>query len=118
MDESPKYSKYLLLVPTTFNDGKPVPVSTFVDLQDRLFALFNGFTIGGAVEGAYRMANGSKAVDHLIQYWIVIQEGQEKSLRQLVGVLAKELGQESMFLEKTGSTVDFVTAVDESGDES
>ena len=118
MDEPPTNSKYLLLVPTTFNDGSQVPEDVFIDLQDSLFLRFNGYTVGGTVSGAYRMANGKKAVDHLVQDWIVIQENQEKELRQIVIDLAKKLGQESMFLEKTGSTVDFVTPVDLSGEQS
>ncbi len=57
------------------------------------------------------MANGKKAVDHLIQVWIVIQQGQEEVLRQIVAELGAKLGQETMYLEKTGSTVDFVAPV-------
>lgn len=117
MDESPMNVKYLLLVPTKFNDGADVPGSIFLELQDQLFANFDGWTVEGRVTGAYRMKDGSQAIDDSIVYWIVIRAGQEKTLRGLVAALAKKLGQESMFLERTGSTVDFVQATETPGDE-
>lgn len=108
-------AKYLLLVPTKFNDGTDVPPSVFACLDEQLFAKFHGFTVDGTVKGAYRMEDGSKAIDHSVVYWIVLREGQEDVLRSLVADLAKELGQESMYMEKTGSTVDFVKATEPIG---
>lgn len=108
MDESPVNIKYLLLVPTQLNDGSDVPKSVFLELEDTLFEHFDGCTIGGTVRGAYKMQDGKKAIDHSVVWWIVIREGQYNELREIVAKLGQVLGQESMYLEKTGSTIDFV----------
>lgn len=108
MDESPVNIKYLLLVPTQLNDGSDVPKSVFLELEDTLFERFHGWTIGGTVKGAYRMQDGKKAIDHSVVYWIVISEGHHAELRKIVAKLGQVLGQENMYLEKTGSTIDFV----------
>ncbi len=54
------------------------------------------------------MQDGKNAVDHTTQCWIGIEESQYEFLRSIVAVLGHKLGQESMYLEKTGSTIDFV----------
>jgi len=109
MDKSPKkIVKYLALVPLRFNDGTEVPADIILEFQDTLFEKFGGFTVCGTVEGAYKMANGKKAIDHSAQYWIGIPESEYETLRSIVAELGQKLGQESMFLENTGSTIDFV----------
>ena len=118
MEEPPANSKYLLLVPTTFNDGTSVPAEVFVELEESLFLRFSGCTVCGTVRGTYRMANGKKAIDHLVQVWIVVQDGQENELRQIVAELGAKLGQETMYLERTGSTVEFIAPVALPGEKS
>lgn len=100
--------KFIVLFPLSYNDGREVPKKVLLDFKARLLALANGHTIAGTVEGAYRMADGKTAVDHSLEIWIVLREEYVPELEQLVAELGAELGQESMYLERCGSTVRFI----------
>lgn len=100
--------KFVVFVPTCFNDGTDVPKEVFLDFQDKLFVLANGYTINGTVEGAYRMADGKKQIDHSVVYGVGIPASKADELKEIVGELGETLGQESMYLEDTGSTISFV----------
>jgi hypothetical protein len=101
-------SKFVLFVPLYYNDGRKVPKKVILDFEDRLFVLGSGFTDMGTVRGAYRMADGKKQIDHSVHYWIWLKEEYVPELRQAVAELGARLGQESMYLERTASTLDFV----------
>jgi hypothetical protein len=100
--------KYVLLFPLTFNDGSKVPKKVLEAFKDELFVLAGGYTIAGTVTGAYRMKSGGKQVDKLLEVWVAPEDKDVPALRQVVGVYAGKLGQESMYFERTGSTVEFV----------
>jgi len=87
-----------------------------VDFLERLFLIGGGYSIAGTVEGAYRMADGTKQVDHLLQVWIGLDEDRFPQLEQAVAELGAELGQESMYLERTGGTIHFIAPKPPSGD--
>lgn len=101
-------SKYLVLVPLAYNDGSPVPEETILEFEEQLFLLGGGFTVAGTVRGAYRMADGKKQIDHSLQYWIWVDDGQYENLRSIVSELGGKLGQESMYLERASASLDFV----------
>ena len=100
--------KFVLLIPLNYNDGRGVPNEIILDFQEELFALGGGFTEAGTVKGAYRMEDGRKQVDHSLEIWIMIREEFVSDLKQLVGRLGAKLGQESMYFERTGGTIDFI----------
>jgi hypothetical protein len=104
----PSASKYLLLVPLRYNDGRLVPPQVVLYLEEKLFELADGYTIGGLRTGAYRMADGTRTIDETIEYWVVIPDDCFPELERLVAVLGRDLGQEAMYLEKTDSEVFFV----------
>jgi hypothetical protein len=106
MDEP--LQKFVVLVPLRFNDGTEVPSDVIVDFQEKLFLLGGGFTIAGTVEGAYLMADGKKQIDHSISYWIGVPDSEIEQLRTIVSDLGNTLGQECMYLEHTGSKIEFV----------
>jgi hypothetical protein len=106
MDEP--ISKFVLLVPLKYNDGSDVPPDVILDFQEALFALAGGFTVAGTVEGAYLMEDGNKQVDHSLQIWVGIEETCLPELERLVAELGAKLGQESMYLERTGGVIRFV----------
>ncbi len=101
-------SKYLLLIPLRYNDGELIPQEVVEELEHELFTLGNGYTIGGLRKGAYKMADGQKVIDETVEYWVVIPDDKFEELRQLMAELGRQLGQEAMYLEKTGSQVYFV----------
>jgi hypothetical protein len=102
------FTKYLLLIPLRFNDGTLVPPEFMGEFEQRLFALAGGYTIAGLRKGAYKMADGSQAIDETVEYWVAIPDDRFPDLERFVAELGSNLGQESMYLEKTGSEVYFV----------
>jgi len=106
MDDS--LSKYLVLVPLAHNDGTPVPAETILEFEEQLFLLGGGFSVAGTVRGAYRMADGKKQIDDSLPYWIWIDDGQYEKLRSIVSELGGKLGQEKMYLERSGGSLDLV----------
>jgi hypothetical protein len=101
-------TKFILLIPLRYNDGRPVPEQVIATFQEHLFRLGGGFTVAGFVRGEYRMEDGTRQIDECLQVWIGIPEESYPEFRQLVGKLGAELGQESMYLEQTGATIHFV----------
>ena len=103
--------KYVLLFPLTFNDGTTVPQATLREFRDELFVIAGGSTVTGTVAGEYRMKSGKKQVDKSAQIWVALDRRDEHELRRVVAVYAGRLGQESMYFERTGSTVEFIEPV-------
>ena len=100
--------KCLMLLPTNYNDGSPVESGKLDSCLARLDSLIGGHTVDGLCEGVYRMADGSLARDTNVKIWAVCAEGQISALRALCGDFAVELGQESIYFERTATTVEFV----------
>jgi hypothetical protein len=101
--------KYVLLIPLTYNDGTSVPQSVRDRLLDEIYLLASGYTIAGTVSGAFQMTDGGKKIDELLEVWICLSEDAVSELKTLVRRFARELGQESMYLERTGGNVELVT---------
>jgi len=100
--------KFILLIPLNYNDGTEVPQDVILEFQETLFALGGAFTSAGTVEGTYRMADGTRQSDELLQLWIGLKEELFAQLEQAVAELGAKLGQESMYLERTGRMIHFV----------
>lgn len=101
--------KVTLLIPLTFNDGSAVPAETLNAMREEIFVAFNGWTVGGEVEGAYRMRQtGQKQVDRLLEVWVIVEETALPQLRQMVADFGARLGQESMYFEIGASEVEFI----------
>jgi hypothetical protein len=101
-------SKYIVLVPLSHNDGRPVREQTLRGFQNEVYELGGGFSVAGTVQGAYRMADGTKQVDQSLQYWICISNDKADKLAEIVARLGAALGQESMYLERTGGSISFI----------
>ncbi len=110
--------KYTLLLALHYNDGSDVPRVILGRMCNEVFDIADGFGLAGKVTGAYRMKDGSKKVDRSIVVWIGILEGQEAVIKRIVGRFAHELGQESLYLERTGGTIEFIPPLSPEGDES
>lgn len=101
-------AKYVLLLPLTYNDRTQIPKVVRDHVLDELYILANGYHIAGVGRGAYRMRNGSKQVDHSLEVWIAIEEEDLAALKELVAKVALMLKQESIYLERTGGSVEFI----------
>ncbi len=98
----------VLLIPLTYDDGMAVPGQTRVEIEDRLFERFGGYTVAGHVHGAYRMADGSRAEDESLDIWVAVPRERVGELRREVARIGRELRQESMYFEVDGTGVEFV----------
>ena len=105
--EEPK-TKYVLLLPLNYNDGRVVPQKVLEGMLDEIFVLAGGYSIAGTVKGAYRMNDGTKQEDDSLQIWIGVWEQEVPELKNMVAKFGKTLGQETMYLERTGGTIDFI----------
>jgi hypothetical protein len=100
--------KYVLLLPLTYNDKSKVPKSVKDQIFVELFRLAGGYHIAGAGKGAYRMKNGQKQIDYSLEVWLGIEEADEPALKQMVARFCAMLGQEALYLERTGGTVEMI----------
>lgn len=97
--------KIILLVPLLFNDRTEIPQ----DVLDRILAvLCGGYRIAGRGSGAYRMRDGSKQVEETLEVWAAIAPADIPKLIALVKGFCSELGQECIWFERTGATVEFL----------
>ena len=64
--------------------------------------------VAGTVTGAYRMATGSKQIDQSLAIWLVVDPSREPLLKRWLARVGRALGQEAMYVERAGGTVDFI----------
>lgn len=107
--------KYVMLLPVNYNDGSEVPSDVRNEILNKIFILAGGYRIDGEGEGAYRMQDGSKQVDRSIAVWIVVDEDDAPELKKLAGEIAVILDQETIYLEHTGSSVEFIPPLELEG---
>ncbi len=105
--------KYIILLPTCYNDGTEVPEDVINGIKREIDETFDGHAMGPPVEGTYRMADGSLADDVCLQVWVALDEKNEGILREMVKVFAGRLKQESIYFEATNSKVEFIKPDDE-----
>jgi hypothetical protein len=105
--------RFVLLLPLNYNDKTRVPKKTLNRIFDDLYALAGGYRIGGTGRGAYRMKGGRKQVDVTQEVWVVVPEKDEAALRKLVAGFSRLLKQESIYLERVESTVEFISPPEE-----
>ena len=98
-----------LLIPVTHNDGTPVSSDTLAEIEAKLYERFGGYTVAATTEGAYRMADGTRAHDRCLEVWVVVPESRVDELRHEAGAIARLLRQETMYFEVAGA-VEFVPA--------
>jgi hypothetical protein len=108
--------KFILLVPLRYNDGRKISAKVMNGIRTDLFALADGYSIAGRVRGAYRMKDGSQKNDKTTCFWLVVTEDKVQALRAIIADICRLLGQESMYLERVESSVEFVKpSISESG---
>lgn len=100
--------KYIILLPLNYNDGRVVPKAVLREMLQSLYEMAGGCTIEGQVKGTYRMKSGRKQEDKLLKVWVLIPSAQSRGLKELVRQFCTRLGQESMWLEKSRSIVEFI----------
>jgi len=94
-----KMKKCLFLIPTTYNDGRPVPPEVILDVWEVLFVRFGSLSQDGITEGLWEMKDGTRVKDHSLKFWIVIEEEKVPLLKELIKKIARLLEQEAIYFE-------------------
>src|SRR5690348_4614618 len=90
--------KALFYIPLRDTDGRRL-VSETDDLEIELFLRFAGWTFLGDVKGAYKMADGTRALDESGAYFVVLDESRLGELEQALRDFKAKTQQESIYLE-------------------
>ena len=98
----------LFLIPTTYNDGSPVPSEQIANIYEELFVNFGGFSQGGITNGLWKMADGSEVKDQSLTIWIVITDEKVVILKELVKKFCKLLKQEAIYFEIMECDIEFI----------
>src|SRR5438132_8566267 len=108
--------KVTLLIPLTYNDGSAIPKETLSAIEDEIYVAFKGWTIVGEVEGAYQMQDtGAKKVERLLHIWVILEEADIPTLKEMVAKFGASLGQEFMYFEVGDAVVEFIPPAAERG---
>jgi len=91
--------KCLFLIPTSYNDGSPVPSEIMMDVWDELFVEFGPFSQSGITEGLWETKDGTRVKDHSLTVWIVMEEEKVASLKNIIKKIARLLQQEAIYFE-------------------
>jgi hypothetical protein len=70
--------------------------------------MFGGYTSDGSCNGKYKMKDGSIATDTCRKIIVCIEDKEIFALRGLCIKMATDMRQESIYLERTSSVVEFV----------
>ena len=111
-----KAKKCLILLPTTFNDGTDVPPEVLISIMKDIDREFDGHTVDGYVDGAYKMADGTMAHDKSLKVWVIVRPNQVDDLKILARRFAGRLKQETLYFETIDVEMEFLTPLPEDGD--
>jgi hypothetical protein len=103
-----KRTKCIILIPTSYNDGTPVPASVITGIRRTLDEAFDGHNADGVCDGSYRMSDGHFAQDRSLKIWVALLPDRVDELRKMAARFARMLKQESIYFEVTDAEVEFV----------
>jgi hypothetical protein len=90
--------KAVFYLPLKYNDGRDLAAET-EDLKVELFVRFVGWTFLGYVKGAWRMADGTQALDESGAYFVILDEARLPELEQVLRDFKGKTLQEALYLE-------------------
>jgi hypothetical protein len=102
--------KVTLLLPLADNNGKEFPKRDIDSILYLLRQIAGGFTSDGLTNGEYTMDNGDIACDVCKRVFVIVERDKLDSLRSLAALAAKQLRQESIYIEYHETNVEFVRA--------
>ena len=112
-----KLRKCILFLPTAHNDGTEVPPEVLTSILRDIDETFDGHTVAGTCEGAYRMKSGDFAHDTSLEIWVVVDADRVEELRQHARRFVGVLRQETLYFEVTEAVPEFLRPLPETGDE-
>lgn len=86
------------------------------DILQMIDEAFDGHTVDGYCDGAYKMEDGSIARDKSLKVWVAVDPNRVEELKKLASRFASVLKQESLYFEITAAEVEFVRPSLENGE--
>lgn len=90
--------KVIFFIPIRDNDGRYL-ADERVDLELELYLQFVGWTFLGIVQGAYRMRDGSRALDEHRAYSVFLDETRLPDVEDVLRAFKAKTTQEAIYLE-------------------
>lgn len=91
--------KATFYVPQYYNTGRPVPERVIRIIQDELIVRYGGFTLPGAIHGAWRDDDGQVYHDTNLKFELAIDAKDLDDLRAYLRQLKGQLKQKAIYLE-------------------
>ena len=111
-----KLKKCVLLLPLTYNDGTEVPAEVLNQIKKDIDREFDGHSVDGPVDGAYKMADGTMAYDKSEKVWVFVRPDQVEDLKTLARRFASRLKQETLCFVTTDAEVELLPPLPENGE--
>jgi hypothetical protein len=90
--------KTVFYLPLKDNDGRDL-AAEIEDVRTELYVRFVGWTFLGYVKGAFRMADGTPALDECGAYVVILDESRVPELEQVLRDFKGKTLQEAIYLE-------------------
>jgi hypothetical protein len=91
-------AKATFFLPIKDNDGRELAAEQ-EEVRKRVYELFDGWTFIGYVEGAFRMADGTQALDRSAAYVVVLEENRVDELEAILRTFKAKTLQQAIYLE-------------------
>ena len=99
--------KVTMLVPKSYNDGKPVEQSYHDSVAEWFVNRFGGVTVSEC-SGKYKMADGTVASDNMIAYSVCCEQGGLHDIGKVAKDIAIGLEQECIYIEHHDITMELI----------
>jgi hypothetical protein len=90
--------KAIFFLPVKDNEGRDLS-QEIAEARSEVFRRFGGWTFQGNVIGAYRMSDGSEAIDVSEACMLVLDEERLEELQEILRAFKKQARQEAIYLE-------------------
>jgi hypothetical protein len=101
-------AKATFFLPMVDNDGRDL-TTEHEEVRKRVYELFDGWSFTGFVDGAFRMKDGTQALDRSAAYLVIMDEGQVDELRAVLREFKSRTLQEAIYLEvQRGIEIEFL----------
>jgi hypothetical protein len=91
-------AKATFFLPLLDNDGRDLAAEQ-QEVRKKVYDLFDGWTFIGYVEGAFRMKDGTQALDRSAAYVVVLEEGRVDELEAILREFKSKTLQQAIYLE-------------------
>ncbi len=90
--------KAVFLLPIADNDGRDLS-EEIEAVRNAAYDRFTAWTYEGEVRGAYRMADGTPAIDQSDRYMVFLEEARLPELEEILRSFKAKANQEAIYLE-------------------